>query len=191
MKKIAVILFCLSVLATYGQKLDRLSIALMSETHSFPFTRYLPVHPGLEAGLSLWSKQNGNHEQIVSAYLGGYHHKLVENGFYLRGEYVYRYKLLNSIGLDVPLHAGYQHNFYPGTVYEQDTDSGDWVKKTQIGKSHLITGVGFGLTWIKSENVQPFIRQESTIEVPLYNGFVNLRTFVKLGVNIKISQNEN
>ena len=181
------IFFLLSTSAVFSQKIHALSISAMTETTSYPFTRYLPIHPGLEVGTTFWLKEKNNSKHQINAYLGGYHHKKLENGFYLRGEYAYTYSIKNIIGLDLPLGVGYQHTFYPGEVYEQNAESGNWEKMNHFGKPHTIVNCGFGLRILNLGKVQPFIRHESALDIPLYNGFLNLRTFLKLGINIKLN----
>ena len=173
-----------------AQKLKNLSIALTTETSSFPFTRFLPIHPGLEIGTSLIERSKQNSIHNVNVYIGGYHHQKIENAFYLRGEYAYRYKFKNTISLDAPVGIGYQHTFYPGEIYEQNATTGEWESINQIGKSHFLITFGLGLTYVKAKKFQPFIRYESNIDIPMYNGFLTTRTFFKLGINIKINQDE-
>lgn len=78
-----------------AQKINNLFIAGMTETYSFPFTRLTPVHPGLEVGISWYEKTKQNGVHSLNTYIGGYYHKKVENGLYLKGEYVYTYKFKN------------------------------------------------------------------------------------------------
>lgn len=175
---------------TRAQQIDNLYISATTETSSFPFTRFLPIHPGVELGTTLLNKGKQNSEHFVNVYLGGYYHQKIENGFYLRSEYAFRYKINNTIGIDFPIGGGYQHSFFPGEIYEQNIETGDWERIKQRGKPHLFVDFGLGFTYLKSKRVQPFIRYESIIDFPLYNGFMTTRTFFKLGINIKISNDD-
>lgn len=173
-----------------AQNINNVFIAAMSETFSFPFTRFTPIHPGLEVGTSLFNKGKQNNEHHINIYLGGYYHQKIENGFYIIGEYAYRFNYKNIIGIDLPVGGGYQHDFYPGEIYEQNSTSGEWEVARQKGKAHALTTFGLGFTFLKPAKVQPFIRYQSVIDFPLYNGFLTTRTFFKIGVNIKLNNNE-
>ncbi|MFD1552913.1 hypothetical protein DNU06_07890 [Putridiphycobacter roseus] len=189
--KINAILLLVFAILTQGtlqaQKLNNLSIALTNETYSFPFTRFLPLHPGLEIGTTLFQSKSGNSTHHINAYLGGYHHQKVENALYLRTAYSYQYNIKNTIGIDAPVGIGYQHTFYPGETYVQNTDTGAWENKKQWGKSHALLTFGLGLTYLKANRLQPFIRYESNIDLPLYNSYLTTRTFFKLGMHIKLN----
>lgn len=189
------ILVCLLLIAVYSgikaQKPQNLFFALTSETYAFPMTRFAPIHPGLEIGTTL-VERSGNHiDHNINAFVGVYHHRLVENGFYLRGEYAFTYKIKNTLGISIPLGGGYQHSFYPGELYEQDPQTGQWSKKTQFGKPHALVEFGLGLTYLKPKRIQPFVRYESVIDFPLYNSFLTTRAFLKLGVNLHLNNTKN
>ena len=174
----------------WAQKIDHLSISATTETYAFPFTRFLPLHPGAEIGLGLFNAEKNNSVHNINVLLGGYHHKKVENAIYLRAEYVYRYKIRNIISIDGPVGIGYQHSFYPGDTYQQNSATGEWENKRQVGKPHFLISFGLGLTYVKPNRIQPFVRYESNIDIPIYNSFLTTRTFFKIGINIKMNQNE-
>lgn len=170
-----------------GQLIDNLFVAATNESMAFPFTRYFPIHPGLEIGTTLWRSEGERSLHRANVFVGGYTHRRMENGLYLRGEYAYTYKLRDILGIDLPLGLGYMHAFYPGVTYAQNPEDGTWAEARQIGKPHgLVTG-GFGFTLLKSDRFQPFVRQETAIDLPLYNGFVSIKTFVKIGLDIKFN----
>ena len=174
-----------------AQKIESVSVALTTETISLPFSRYAPIHPGIEIGATVWNRERGKMMYEVNTYLGAYHHKKVENGFYLKVDFMPTLKIKNVIGLDFPVGVGYQHSFYPGKLYELDSGTGEFSEVNQMGKPHALVNFGFGLTYLKPNKIQPFIRHESVVDLPLYNGIANSRTFLKLGVNIKLNSNEN
>lgn len=182
-----IVLAVLTCTSLSAQLFQTISVALQTETLSFPFTRYFPLHPGLEIGSRMWNldKDISNHQANV--YLGGYHHQKVENGIYLRGTYQYTLKVKNTVGIEFPVGAGYQHTFYPGTYYQLDSETGDWTSKTHGGVPRALVTGGLGLTYLKSERVHPFIRHESVLDFPLAGGWLNLKTFVKLGVSIELN----
>ncbi len=98
--------------------------------------------------------------------------------------------MFNTISIDFPIGLGYQHSFYPGTVYEQDNITGSWEAKRQWGKPHGLVKFGLGFAYLKAEKVHPFIRQESVIDIPFFNGFLNTRTLVIVGVYFKLKGHE-
>ncbi len=122
--------------------------------------------------------------------MGGYHHNKVENGFYLRGEYAYTFKIENTIGIELPVGFGYLQAFYPGEMYAQNEKTKTWERARQYGKPHAFISFGFGLTYLKASNVQPFLRHENILDFPLYDGYMNIKTLIKAGVNIKLNQND-
>lgn len=193
-KKIFLIVFAAisftPIVRVEAQEINNLYIAAMSETFSFPFTRFTPIHPGLEIGTSMLKKEKQKGVHNINVFLGGYYHQKIENGFYLIGEYAYQYKLNENFGIDLPVGGGYQHDFYPGEIYKQSETSGEWEKFNQMGKPHALVTFGFGFTFLKPQKVQPFVRYQSVIDFPLYNGFMTTRTFIKIGVNIKLKNNE-
>lgn len=177
----------LVVSSIHAQKIQKLSIALTTETNSYPFTRLGPVHPGLELGATFWNKEGKLLTHELNAYLGGYHHTKAENGFYIRGEYMPSFNYKKTIGISLPISTGYLRSFYPGTLYEQDND-GEFRKVNQSGISSLLVNFGIGFTYLKMNRVQPFIKYESMIEIPLYNGVTDINTFIKIGTNIELNQ---
>lgn len=91
MRKIITVFLFVLVTANYSnaQKVKNLSIAATSETASFPFSRYAPIHPELEIRTRLWQQEKEKSLRTVNVYAGGYYHKKIENGFYLRTDYTH------------------------------------------------------------------------------------------------------
>jgi len=86
---------------------------------------------------------------------------------------------------------GYLHTFYPAELYQQ-TESGDFEVVNQLGRPHLYVNLGVGLTYLGSNKMQPFIRQELFIETPFANGIpVIPHSLLKIGIHIKINNNDN
>ena len=180
------ILFMTWVQSIHAQKLNDYSIAWTTETISLPFSRYLPIHPGLEIGAKVLEKENRLFTHRIRIHFGGYHHRRVENGFYLNASYIPMIKLSQSIGIDLPIGLGYQHSFYPGELYEQNNETGEFDRVTQLGRPHALINFGFGFTYHKPKRVKPFIRHENVIDLPLYNGLPNSRTFLKTGIILRL-----
>ena len=174
-----------------AQRIKQISVAVMNENIAFPFSRYTPLHPGGELGLTLKQQFKPQSVRQFNVYAGGFYHKKVETGFYIRGEYLHQLIIAKKIGIQLPLGIGYMHTFYPGEIYELNTTTGEFEKGNQSGRPHLIANVGLGLTYINNSGIAPFIKQNLTIETPFANGIPLIpHSFIKLGVTIKISSNE-
>lgn len=172
----------------YAQGVEKISIAATSEAIGFPFTNYLPYHPGIELKATLRNKERPQSIRQINVNAGYFFHRKVENAFYLGGEYQYTQKLFNSrIGLDIPAGLGYLHTFYPSELYEQ-TDSGDFERITSLGRPHLYVNLGIGLTYLNDSKIQPFIRQELFLETPFATSIpVIPHSLLKVGIQINLN----
>ena len=176
----------LVVSSIHAQRIQKFSVSLMTEANVYPFTRLGPIHPGLELGVTFWNKKGEFLTHEANAYLGGYHHTKLENGFYTRGEYMPSFNYKNTVGISLPISIGYLRSFYPGTLYEQNS-AGEFKKVNQTGVSSLLVNFGIGITYLKINKIQPFIKYESMGVFPLYNGITDIKTFIKIGTNIKLN----
>ncbi len=193
MKKKAIVtfIFLLSISIGNAQKIKYVSVAVISETIAIPFTRYTPYHPGAEIKATFKVKEKSKSIRQISACLGGYFHRRVETGIYIGGEYIHTFKIKNTVGIDIPAGLGYLHTFYPGELYKQNQETGEFEKVVQFGRPHVFVNLGIGISYIKNPNIRPFIRQELLVETPFANGIpVITHSFVKLGISIKINRNE-
>ncbi len=187
MRTFALLVFLLGTTLLAAQKIEHFSVAVMNESIAFPFTRFAPVHPGLEIGATFWSKEKENSNRYLSAYAGGFYHEKIETGFYLRAEYLFAFKIVDGLYADVPVGIGYLHTFFPSELYEQNPETGSFEEASQFGRPHGLVTAGVGIRYAGNSRVQPFIRQELAVETPFANGFpVIPHTFLKLGVNLKI-----
>lgn len=170
-----------------AQSVTQISVSLLKESTSFPFTRFYPIHPGGEIGITFMEKKREKSITNFNANVGGFYHKRIQNAFYLRGEYAYRPIIKSLLTIDFIANAGYMHTFYPGEVYELNNDSGEFEKIKQTGRAHFLGGAGIGISYIKGEKIQPFLRQEMTIESPFANGIpIMIHSMLKLGINIQL-----
>ena len=160
---------------------------LQNENVAFPFTRYTPIHPGAEIGVGVYEVEKDKSIQTVNVYAGGFYHKRLELGLYVRGEYQYTLKFKDKVGLDLPVGIGYLHSFYPGELYELNSN-GEFETVSQTGRPHaLITG-GVGVRYLGFEKVQPFVRQSIGIETPFANYLPVLpHSFLSFGVTIQLN----
>lgn len=186
MKQLFVLILLACWITSFGQTIKGVSIAAMNEEISFPFTRFTPIHPGVEVGITFREVEKEKSIRNLNLNVGFYHHEKIENGIYLRGEYQFRPKLGSLLTFDLSGSLGYLHTFFPGEIYEMNESSYEFEKVNQSGRSHLTGALGMGFTLVKTEKIQPFIRQELMVETPFASGVpVIIHSFLKLGVNIK------
>lgn len=165
----------------------QLSVSILKESTAFPFTRFLPVHPGGELMLTISRQENQKSISGWNLALGGFHHQKIANAFYLRGEYAYRPIVRSIFTVDLIGYAGYMHTFYPGELYQRNPQNGAFEKIRHAGRPHALAGIGIGLTLVKTKHIQPFIRQEFAIESPFANGIpVMIHSFLKLGLSFSL-----
>lgn len=181
----------LFALGGYAQGIEQLSFAATTEAIGLPFTNYSPYHPGIEMRVKLRSKEALKNEQSYHASFGAYVHPKLETGLYLGGEYQYAQMLFQQkMSLDFYGGLGYLHTFYPGELYKQ-TEEGDFETVSQWGRPHFYVNLGVGLTLMKNQRVQPFIRQDMLINTPFANGLpVILHSFLKIGLIINLNNHE-
>ncbi|MCB0644615.1 MAG: hypothetical protein KDC44_23385, partial [Phaeodactylibacter sp.] len=157
-----------------------------TESIAFPFTRYLPLHPALEIGLTMKQVEQEKSVRQWNGYAGWYYHEKIENGVYLRAEYLYGQKLGSFLRVDAFGGLGYLHTFYPGTLLKIDPETGAIEKVPQYGRAHAIANVGIGLVYRNQSRWEPFVKQSLSVETPFANGIpVMVHSFLQLGVNLK------
>lgn len=177
---------------SYAQGIKAVSVAVNNESFAFPFTSFSPIHPGVEVGMTFIENHGKNTIKNFNVNLGFYHHERLENAIYLRGEYQFRPTIKSTISIDLIGSLGYMHSFYPGEVYEINDQTGEAEKVSQVGRAHAMAGIGIGVSYIKHKVFEPFIRQEMNINSPFaYRVPVIVHSFLKLGLNIKLNNNEN
>lgn len=182
--------FCLSSFVK-AQSIKQVSVSVLKESTAFPFTRFFPIHPGVEIGVTLMEKQHEKSIRNFNVNLGGFHHKHIANAFYLKGEYAFRPIIKSLLSIDFIGNAGYMHTFYPSEVYELNTNSGEFEKITQYGRPHFTGGLGLGITYLKGKKIHPFLRQELIIQSPFANGIpVMVHSILKFGINIQLQKHQ-
>ncbi|MEM8965619.1 MAG: hypothetical protein AAGE93_04315 [Bacteroidota bacterium] len=166
-------------------KIKYLSVSVMTESISFPFTRLSPLHPGVELGVTFHEWNRAHSSSKLNTYLGWFYHQEVDQGFYLRGEYEYAFRIKNTVSIGLPIGLGYLHTFHTGPVYEQRED-GSFTAITQTGRPHAILNLGLGVTYLRLGSFQPFIRYEMMAQSPFVATVpVVSRSFLKVGINKK------
>ena len=191
MKHLFLVLGLLIAGNVYGQKIKAVTFSFTTESTSFPFTRFSPIHPGAEIGIIL--KDNHRRASInnLGLNLGYYYHERLENAFYLMGTYAIRPKIENVVSIDFNGDIGMMYTLYPGEVYGPNSD-GDFEQINQSGRLHGAVGLGIGTTVIATRKIQPFIRAQVLVQAPFASGIpAMIHTIYKVGFNIKTHYNEN
>ena len=187
MYRFLILCLIMGVGTAFGQSVQTISLSLNHESIAFPFTRFVPVHPGVEIGLTLKEVEKPSSIRNLNINAGFYHHRRLENGLYVRGEYAFRPRVKSFMTIDLLGNLGYLYSFYPGELYEQDPQSGEFEKLPQIGRSHFIGSMGVGATLLSGKKIQPFFRQELVVVTPFANGIpLILHSFFKIGINIQL-----
>ena len=171
-----------------AQSVKAISVSVTNESIAFPLTRFTPFHPGVEIGATFKSWEKPGLIQYFSGIAGFYHHERVENAFYLKAEYLFR-PIVGAVSFDFIGSAGYMHTFYPGDMYVLDSE-GEPVSVRQLGRPHGFLTLGFGLSYIKSPRVNPFIRQELIVKAPFAASIpAIIHSLLKLGLTINLNSN--
>lgn len=178
--------FIVLALGSVAQKPESISITIMNESISMPLSSFDEFHHGLEIGTTLWSKENEKTIQQFNTYGGWYFHQNIENAFYLRGEYQFSRKVIKGFYLDMYGGAGYLHTFYPGKMFEMNTEDGSFTEVKQTGHPRALISLGLGLSYRNDSGIEPFVKQELAIETPFANGIPFMpHAFTKIGINFK------
>ena len=174
-----------------GQGIHRIHLSFMNEATAFPFTTLGPLHPGLEAGLTLKETPKPRSLRQWNVYGGWFYHEHLSYNFYLRGEYAHAWLMGKHLSLDFNGGLGYMHHFYPGELYEIDGEEGNIKAVRQWGKPRAIANLGVGFTYRNPSRLEPFLRQEVMLESPFANGMpVMLHSMLKLGIQYKLGNHE-
>ena len=184
LKFFGIALFLCNVLS--AQIIDDLDIAIQSESISYPFSRISPIQPSIQIGTSFRKRIKEKSERNYNLHLGFYHHKDVENGIYLQGEYAHTFIIAKKVGVILPAGIGYLHTFYPGELFSQN-DDGSFSQVNQLGRAHIIATTGIGLSYRGFEKFEPYIQYDIMAQYPFGKTIPLLpHTFIRLGIKFKI-----
>jgi len=172
---------------SYSQMVKELHFSLFSETTSFPFGQYTPIHPGAELGATVWNKDYSNLSLSGSAYVGAYYHKKQENALFARVEFQPSYTIFQVVKIGVPIGGGYLHSIYPGDVYEQNAETGLFETTQHKSKSYLNANMGISLAYSGFEKFTPFFRHDFILDFPLGDYYMNAHSILKIGTSISIN----
>lgn len=189
-KLILLIFFSLNCINSYGQfnsDNKQISLSIFNNKSGLPFVQFAPIYLGGEIGFTFLQKNKPITTQSISTQLGFFNHKLIANAPYLKFTYSYQLKIVKTIGVDGYAGVGYIHAFYPGDAYLFNT-SRDSYSREQLNQGFLLTNAGFGISYLKTKRIIPYIKYELMI-----SGSDTERLFTNFhfGLSIKLNKTEN
>lgn len=167
--------------AQYRWGVDEVSLSVSNAQWGLPFLQFTPMHPGLEAGVSVLANEQKNFRHDVSVCGGFFYHELMATAAYLNVGTAFQYWLGNVLGADIRAGAGYAHAFYPGEAYAYKENTGSF-ESTLANQSFLQLTAGVGISYLGFERVEPFVR----MDVMMLNNLYNSVTLVKVGLKIPL-----
>jgi hypothetical protein len=189
-KVILLIVFSLNYVESYSQfngENKEISLSIYNNTSGLPFVQFEPIYLGGEIGFTFLQNDKPITTQKISAQLGFFNHKLIANAPYLKSTYSYQLKILRTIGINVYTGLGYIHAFYPGDAYSFNTSQGSYEKK-QLNQGFLLTNAGFGISYLKTKRISPYIKYELMMAG---SDTERLFTNFHFGISIKLNKTEN
>ncbi len=183
-----VLLICgllLSCLSGFSQT-SSLTIQLFNEQISLPFTSFQPLHPGLEIGYRL----SVNERREWQAHAGGFYHRGLYAGFYLRAAHAWTWQPANFVQLQVAPGIGYLHTIMENPLWSVN-EQGEYEKSGRFGQPHLLAEVGLNAIFLPGERVSPMISYRMALEAPFATVFpVMFHNFAQVGVSVSLPSNE-
>jgi len=158
--------FILTVQNLFGQfkfGIEDYSIAITEVQYGIPFLGLTPINPGFEIGATFLKKEKTRSCHQIGANMGYFYHKLLVSAPYLKANYTYQPNIKNILGIDMGIGIGYLHGFYPGESYQFDEDKKKYVSTNLNSFPAFTTSTHIGMTYIKSEKINPFIKYEGNM----------------------------
>jgi hypothetical protein len=189
-KVILLIVFSLNCIKSHSQfngENKEISLSIYNNIFGLPFVQFEPIYLGGEIGFTFLQKDKPITTQKISAQLGFFNHKLIANAPYLKFTYSYQLKILRTIGINVYAGLGYIHTFYPGDAYSFNTSQGSYEKK-QLHQGFLLTNAGFGISYLKTKRISPYIKYELMMAG---SDTERLFTNFHFGISIKLNKTKN
>lgn len=176
----------------YGQLIKAVSVAATTEAVTTPFKRILPIHPGAEIGLN-WITNNLDWTgQQLNTYIGFYHHASLTNSLYVKGEYLFQFRIKNALAIELMLNGGYNRNFYPVETFKLNESTKEFEKVSQRGSNSYFVGLGMGLSYASRGSIEPFVRYEVFMETPFIEEINYLpHSLLKIGLHFKFTKDDN
>ncbi len=170
-----------------AQSPGKLTLSIVNEQISLPFTRLAPVHPGLEISYQPTPIQRdwGERGWIFAA--GAFRHGFPTHGAYLRAAYQWQWRPVSSLGLSIAPGLGYLHSWHPSPIYWPD-ESGNYEQRYRWGRPQVLGEVGFGLSLWPGRAWSPQVSYRVGIEAPFATVFpIMFRNFFQIGLTYQIS----
>ena len=157
------------------------SIAVTNVQYGLPFIKTFPIHPGLEIGTTFLKNEKEFSTHSVSATAGYFYHNLIAHAPYIKTEYNYQLRIKKTIGFDVGAGVGYLHAFYPGEGYRYSEKSGAY-ESVLYQQAFFCASASLGISVVKFDKIQPFVRYEQT----MMNDLFHLMCLLRAGVKIRL-----
>ena len=188
-KYILMILVSLGLLVTgkfsYGQfewGLSDISLAATDAKWGLPFVELYPIHPGFELGTHFLTSEKEFTSHRFGVQAGYFDHSVIAHALYLQAGYEFQIRIRQIIGFDLGAGAGYCHAIYPGDGYIFNEDTGLYESGTDH-EGFFSYNARFGISLVKYERIQPFVRYDLMVLEKLYNQC----TLLQLGVRIRLN----
>lgn len=159
-----------------------LTVTVFNQGVSYPYSQFItrPIHPGVMLETNHFFKE-GIHSWGWNVSVGYYFHRHFANGFFLQGNFLYRYQSKSGIYGQFQLGTGYLHVFRAATEYK--LRNGQYVKSTDWGNGRITPSIGIELGYkMRKEPLSPriFIRYQTWIQYPFSPGFIPLLSHTNL-----------
>lgn len=121
-----------------------LSVAGFSEHIGLPFAnqRDSPLHPGISFAYERSKQRPGTYQFSHTFHLGYFYHQNFTQAFFLAWKPKFEWRFKNLVNLHLIPGIGYGHSFPTQTTYV--LEGGEYVKKANAGKPHLVPSLGLG-----------------------------------------------
>jgi hypothetical protein len=169
------------VYAQFKWGMQDVSIAVTSTQYGMPFIQFTPIHPGIELEGTFLKKEGKRANHGFSVNGGYFYHSVLANAIYIQGKYQYQVRVKDMFGIGVGAGAGYAHMIYPGEGYRYNETTGRFESGT-YHKGFLLASAGLGISYIKPQTFQPFIRYD----MMMFGDLGKLAASLKLGLSINL-----
>lgn len=141
-------------------------VAVLDEAIALPGTHVLapPVHPGLLAGLSLWSSGGARLEHRLQLDVSTYRHRPVEHVLSALPCWQGTGWLAPPLGLSVLGGVGYRHALPTGPAYARD--AAGRPRRARWGRPGLTAALGLGLDLRLGERWAVLLQHRASLDGP-------------------------
>lgn len=147
-----------------------------------------PVHPGFSIGTDILIKKRLKTDRLLSIEFGHYHHKYLQNGYFLLAGYQIKMKAGQHWSFWTQPQMGYLHTFSPTGEFELKNGQ---YKKKKSGRPSIMAGISLGIDYqiIDAYKTRVFISYKAMAEGPFaieYGVPAVPHTFLTIGLKSKL-----